>query len=181
MVTINCPVSLTNVKEWTVFKLDDMSGQIKAQILIQNNPTINYAELVLQPHTLDYGLYKCVFKFTLLDVNLTSLVYTYIKVIPSGLVLSSLKLSQPMYGGLIQIKRGQNQLIEFDPLLFTYDLDGLAIISSLQFKYACQLILSNVPQGLPLVPNTNVTLYLNDFKANLSLSQLNSCFNSTGI
>ena len=102
-------------------------------------------------------------------MNLTSFVYTYIKVIPSGLVLSSLKLSQPMYGGLIQIKRGQNQLIEFDPLLFTYDLDGLAIISSLQFKYACQLILSNVPQGLPLVPNTNVTLYLNDFKANLSL------------
>jgi hypothetical protein len=85
-----------------------------------------------------------------------------------------------MYGGTIEITRGQNQTIQFNPYLFTYDIDNEAVITSLTFKYACQLIDANIPKGYPLQPVTNKTIYLDDFKSNLSLSQLNSCFNSTG-
>jgi hypothetical protein len=106
---------------------------------------------------------------------------TYIRIIPSGLVLSTPRLSQPMYGGTIEITRGQNQQIKFNPYLFTYDIDSVAVITSLTFKYSCQLIESNIPQGYPLQPETNKTIYLDEFKSSAQLSKLNTCFNSTGI
>jgi len=176
--TINSSFSLLNQKEWTIFK---MVVQNEQQIFIKNNPTINYADLVLQPKTLSYGVYRIVFTVTMIETYCSGSVFTYIRIIPSGLVLSSLKLSQPMYGGTIEITRGQNQPIQFDPFLFTYDIDGVAVITSLTFKYACQLIESNIPKGYPLQPGTNKTIYLDDFKANPSLSRLNTCFNSTGL
>ena len=155
---------------------------METQLTIKNNPTINYAELVLQPKTLAYGLYKIIYTVTMLtNKNLTCSVYSYIKIIPSGLILSSLKLSQPVYGGTIEIIRGQNQTIQFDPYLFTYDIDGVASIASLIFKYSCQIIQSNLPQGYPQIPGTNQTINLDDFKLNSSLSVLNTCFNSIGI
>ena len=107
--------------------------------------------------------------------------FTYIRIIPSGLVLSSLRLSQPMYGGTIEITRGQNQQIQFNPYLFTYDIDNVAVKTSLKFKYSCQIIDSNIPSDYPLQPGTNQTIHLDEFKSNPSLSQLNTCFNSTGI
>ena len=56
----------------------------------------------------------------------------------------------------------------------------MAIITSLTFKYACQIIDSNVPQGYPQIPGTFDVIYLDDFKINTSLSSLESCFNTTG-
>jgi hypothetical protein len=176
-IYISCSSSLLNHKEWTIFKGIYPNEQ---QIFINNNPTMNYADLVLQPQTLSYGVYKIVFTVKMANINFTDHALTYIQIIPSGLVLSSLKLSQPMYGGTIEITRGQNQQIQFDPYLFTYDIDNVAVITSLEFKYSCQLIASNFHQGYPLQPGTNKTIYLDDFKANPSLSQLNTCFNSTG-
>ena len=179
---INCTVSLENLKEWTIYSVNELTGQIETQMIIQNNPTINYAELVLQPKTLAYGLYKIIYTVTMLtNKNLTCSVYSYIKIIPSGLILSSLKASQPVYGGTIEIIRGQNQTIQFDPFLFTYDIDAVASITSLTFKYSCQIIQSNSPQGYPQIPGTNQTINLDDFKLNSSLSVLNTCFNSIGI
>ena len=182
VTNINCSISLANLKKWTVYKVNELTGKIQKQIFIKNNPTINYADLILQPQTLSYGVYKCVYTVTMAynSPNFTNSVETYIKIIPSGLVLSSLKLSQPIYGGTIQITRGQNQTIQFDPFLFTYDIDNVAVITSLTFKYSCQLIQSNLPQGYPVIPGSNQTIYLNDFKLNASLSQLNACFNSSG-
>jgi hypothetical protein len=171
--TFNGSSSLSNQKEWKVY------GQSEQQIVINNNPTINYADLVLQPQTLPYGLYRFVFTVKMSNTNCTDSTFTYIQIIPSGLVLSTLKLSQPIYGGTIEITRGQNQQIQFDPFLFTYDIDNVAVITSLTFKYSCQLIESNIPQGYPLQPGTNKTIYLDEFKADLSLNVLNYCFNST--
>ena len=108
MINILCP-SLTNLKQWTIYQVNELTGQDDQQILIKNNPTLGYAELVLQPQTLSYGLYKFVFTVTMANSkDVYSSVYTFIKIIPSGLVLSSLELSQPMYGGTIQITRGLN-------------------------------------------------------------------------
>ena len=86
-----------------------------------------------------------------------------------------------MYGGTIEISRGQSQSIAFNPFLFTYDIDGISIITSLTFKYSCQVIDSNVPKGFPRMPITNQIIYLSDFKTNSSLISLMNCFNSTGL
>jgi hypothetical protein len=182
--TINCPASLGNQKEWTIYKVsiyNSSASQFEQQIFMTNNPTLNYADLVLQPQTLSYGLYKIVFTVTMTDTVFSAFAFTYIQIIPSGVVLSTLKLSQPIFGGTIEITRGQNQPIQFDPFLFTYDIDSVVVITSLTFRYSCQLIASNIPQGYPLQPGTNKTIYLDDFKANPSLSPLNTCFNSTGL
>jgi hypothetical protein len=168
---------LIHQKEWTIFRVIDPNEE---QIFLNNNPTINYADLVLQPQTLSYGLYRIVFTVKMIDTNCSSSAFTFIQIIPSGLVLSSLKLSQPMYGGTIEITRGQNQQIQFDPFLFTYDIDNVAVITSLTFKYSCQLIESNIPKGYPLQPETGEIIYLDDFKADQSLSQFNTCFSSPG-
>jgi hypothetical protein len=160
--------------------VDASTGNNINQIFIKNNPSLNYAELVLQPKTLSYGLYRFVFTVSIKNSNNSSQVYTFIQIIPSGLVLSTLKLSQPMYGGSIEITRGQYQAIPFHPFLFTYDIDGLAVISSLTFKYSCQIIDSGFVKGFPLNPITNQTLRLNEIKSNPALFVYEQCFNTTG-
>ena len=176
---MNCLYSLANQKHWTIFQIDELNATILQQITIIDNPTVNYAELVLQPQTLSYGLYKVVYTVTMTNMSFTSSYVTFIQINPSGLVLSSLKSSQPMYGGTIQITREEFQTIQFDPYLFTYDIDNLAVITSLSFKYACQIIQSNIPQGYPKITGTNQTIYLDDLKYNSSLIYFNACFNST--
>ncbi len=166
-------MSLTNEKVWTIY------GQNEEQIVLKNNPTINYAELILQPHTLPYGLYRVVYTLTMIATNFIDSSQTFIQIIPSGLVLSTLKSSQPIYGGTIQVTRGQNQSIPFNPYLFSYDIDNVAVITSLSFKYACQIIDSNIAQGY-LLNGLNQTINLDDFKSNASLSHLNTCFKTTG-
>ena len=135
----------------------------------------NYSsELIIQPYTLEYGLYKFIFSSSLCDLH--SEIETYVKIIPSGLVLSTLDQSDGMYGGLIEISRGMNQEIKFNPFINSYDLDGGVDINLLSFKYACQLIDSNVERGYP---KTNRLLFLDDFKSNASLISLLKCFNSS--
>ena len=178
---MNCLYSLANQKQWTIFQIDKLNATILQQITIINNPTVNYAELVLQPQTLSYGLYKVVYTVTMTNMSFTSSYVTFIQINPSGLVLSSLKSSQPMYGGTIQITRGLNQPIQFDPYLFTYDIDNLAVISSLSFKYACQIVQNYIPQGYPEIPGLNQAIFLDDLKDNSALIHFNTCFNSTSI
>jgi hypothetical protein len=176
---IQCSISYQ--RHWTIYSVDASTGNNINQIIIKNNPTLNYAELVLQPQSLSYGLYRFVFTVSIKNLKNSSQVDTFIQIIPSGLVLSSLKLSQPMYGGTIEITRGQYQAIPFHPFLFTYDIDGVALITSLSFKYSCQMIDSGVEKGFPLHPNTNQTLYLDEINSNPALIAYEQCFNSTGL
>jgi hypothetical protein len=124
--------------------VNNMTGLDDKQIYLNTNPTLTYAELVLQPQTLSYGLYRIVFTATQLLSNstekLSNSIHTFIEIIPSGLVISSLKLSKPMYGGTIEITRGSSQSIQFNPYLFTYDIDGVAVITSFKFEYSCQIV-----------------------------------------
>ena len=181
ITTINCNTSLSNQKKWLIYKVDEITGQDLEQITqsFKNNPTIDYAEFVIQPQTLTYGLYRFVFTSSMNDMA-SSQIDTFVKIIPSGLVLSTLSLSQPMYGGKIEITRGWNQTIKFNPFLNTYDIDSVAVITSLSFKYSCQIIDSNVEQGYPQMPVTNKTIYLNEFKSNQNLISFLKCFKSLG-
>jgi hypothetical protein len=154
---VNCANSLANLKEWSIFVVNNMTGKDETQIYLKTNPTLAYAELVLQPQTLSYGLYRIVFTATQI---LSNSIDTFIEIIPSGLVISSLRLSKPMYGGTIEITRGSNQSIQFNPYLFTYDIDGVAVITGLKFEYSCQIVNQAI----------NVTAKVNT---------LDTCFNGT--
>jgi hypothetical protein len=182
-MTINCNATLSNVKQWAIFQVNTQTGLDQVQIQLNTNPTINYAELVIQPQTLLVGLYRFVFTFSLtLSTPVSSQIDTYIKIVQSGLVISALSLSQPMFGGSIEITRGSNQTIQFNPFTNSYDIDKKAVITSLKFRYSCQIIDSGVPRGYPQVNDaTNQTIFLDDFKANASLIKWLECFNTTGI
>ena len=153
-------------KKWTIFKVNDLSGVEQKSITLRNNPTFDYAELVIQPKTLlAYGLYK--FVYSLSVANKTSNAYTYVKIVPSGLVLSSLKLSKGMYGGIIEISRGWNQTIPFNPFLNTFDIDAECVITTLTFKYTCRTI-----ESFNQYYSTNT--HLDEFKPN-------PCFNKSSM
>ena len=145
--------------------VNNMTGIDETQIYLKTNPTMAYAELVLQPQTLSYGLYRIVFTATQIFDNstekLSNSIDTFIEIIPSGLVISSLRLSKPMYGGTIEITRGSSQSIQFDPYLFTYDIDGVAVITNLKFEYSCQIV------------------YQGTINATVRSNTLDTCFNET--
>ena len=182
---ISCGSILTNQKKWLIYAINEQTGLEMNKIELFKNPTINYAQLVIQPQTLNYGLYKFVYavtmSYTLNTTVFSSQVSTYVKIEPSGLVISSLSLRQGIYGGTIEISRGQQQPIPFNPYLNSYDIDSIVVITTLKFKYSCQLIDSNVESGFPQLPGTNATIFLSDMKTNASLQLYDKCFNSTGV
>jgi len=183
---LNCATVLSNKKEWLIYEVNQQTGIDTNQIQMTNNPTINYAQVVIQPQTLVYGLYHFIYTVTMIlnsDSNSTSFsgqVSTYVQIEPSGIILSSLSLSQGIFGGTIEISRGQQQPITFNPYLNSYDLDSILTITTLNFKYSCQIIDSNVPKGYPQLPGTNISIFLVEMKLNNSLQFYDDCFNSTG-
>jgi hypothetical protein len=179
-VIINCNITLSHLKKWVIYKVNEKTGQISKKIKY-THPSISSSELIVNSKSLPYGLYR--FDFTVKKDCLYSEIDTYVKIVPSGLMISSLSQMTGMYGELIQITRGEYQEIKFNPFLHTYDLDNLAVITSLTFKYACQLIDANIEQGYPkLVTQSNELIYLDDFKFNASIDQsILQCFNSTGV
>ena len=182
IATINCNSSLNNQKQWYIYSVDPSTGLDIQQITLSSNPTINYAELVLQPKTFVAGLYRFVFTLTMVNpdgTTLSSQVDTFVNIIPSGLVLSTLSLSQPMYGGSIEISRGQAQSIPLNPFLFSYDIDEIAVITALIFKYKCEIIDSNIESGYPVLPGTNQSIYLSDIIQNSNLAPYDKCFTNT--
>ena len=146
-VSLRCNLSLANAKLWRIYKMNATTGQIEQQMSLKDNPTENYAELVLQPKTLEYGVYKVVFEVTMSSTRsmmFTDRIDTHVKIVPSGLVISSLRSSLASGGGTLEITRGSNQAIEFNPFLNSYDLDGQGTVFDLKFKYYCQVIENGV-------------------------------------
>ena len=129
ITSISCNSVLSNEKKWLIYEINEQTGLDINKIELINNPTINYAELVIQPKTLSYGLYRFVYTVTM-TLNANSSVFSSqvsVKIEPSGLILSTLSLSQGLYGGTIEISRGQQQPITFNPYLNSYDIDSLLI------------------------------------------------------
>ena len=186
ITTLSCNAILSNQKIWFIYEVNPQTGLDLNKIQLPNNPTINYAQLVIQPQTFGYGLYRFEFtvKMTFSSITNSSIDYssqisTYVQIDPSGIVISSLSLSQGIYGGTIEISRGQQQSIAFNPYLNSYDIDSILVITTLNFKYSCQIIDSYVPSGYPQLPGTNTLIYLDDMKLNSTLQMYDICFNST--
>ena len=64
-----CNVSAQNKKEWIVYKIDESTGMAQYSVSLPNNPTTEYAELVVQPNSLSYGLYMFRFRVSMLNAN----------------------------------------------------------------------------------------------------------------
>jgi len=175
-VIVNCNITLSITKKWLIYHVNEFTGQYTTRF-IYKDPSIYTSVIVVQPNTLPYGLYR--FVFTATKDCLYSEIDTFVRIQPSGLMLSTLSQMTGMYGQLIGITRGTSQIIKFNPFLHTLDLDNLAVITSLTFKYACQVIDSNIEQGYPTLSNQIINL--DDFVLNPSLNQsFLKCFNSTG-
>lgn len=59
---LNCSSSLGNQKQWILSKVNPQDGSDLFKISLASNPTATYAQLVIQPFTLAYGLYKVVYQ-----------------------------------------------------------------------------------------------------------------------
>lgn len=56
--TLSCNIQLNNSKSWTLYNVNESTGVLMNQISLSNNPSSYMAELVIQPNTLAYGLYR---------------------------------------------------------------------------------------------------------------------------
>ena len=172
-VSLVCDVSLTNTKAWTIFSINPLDGTQLESISLENNPTLSYAELVIQPNTLAYGLYRLNFKITLQGI-FSSDINHYIKIIPTGLTI------MPLFGGAVEINIGSSQQLELNPVSYSIDNDGLLSFNQLQFKFYCQIQDNGVQMGY-LTKSLNKKIDLMELKTDLNLNNSNTtCFNDSG-
>lgn len=112
---------------------------------------------------------------------------SYFRVDPSGLIILS------MYGsssGTYEMAIGTNQQLTLDPVKYSYDIDSLAIISSLQFKFYCKVFDKGVEYNYPQIYYQEyLDLYTlaNNYSSNPNIPQFfnannsHSCFGSKGL
>lgn len=187
ITVLNCSSGLSNTKQWFVYTIDRATGNQIGQISLTANPTSAYAELVIDPNTLSYNLYRAVYRVSMTFNSIyTNEVETFFEVAPAGLVISTLYGAPG--GGTFETSRGIGQSIQLDPVTYSSDIDGVAKISSLKFSFFCQVIDNNVQAGYPqLFYNQNLDLLTmkNNFSSNPAIQQLMlstttpSCFSST--
>lgn len=193
VANFNCNDTLSNTKQWFIYQIDPQTGSVRQQVYLFNNPTVNYAELVVEPNSLPIGLYKVVYNVKIeLSVKIawrstignifTSELDTYVQIVRSGIVVSS--LPNTIGGGTVSITRGTKQSIVFNPALYSYDLDNLIAMSSLKFNFYCQVIDDGIENEYPMLfENVKADLYSLKFDPLLNLIPMSSnktCFESNG-
>ena len=145
---LRCNLTLSNEKKWQLFLVNEVNGRHISQIDLSNNPTVKNSEIVIRPNTLRYGLYKFVFVVRMVGSNLLgrrfeSSIDTYLRVVPTGIVVWGLK------GGAAERRLGMNQQLKFSPVEFSFDQDALVSISSLKFKFYCTVVDSGIARPYP--------------------------------
>ena len=153
---------------WRIFNLNTSK-----EISLTANPTAKSFELVLSEKFLTIGIFKIVFEFNASfsnpSENRSSINETYVEVVPSGIVVSSRENS------IDKIVIGKNQALSLEPVKYSYDLDSMISMSSLEFKFYCKLVDRNL--GFVNYLNNPGVIDLRLAKSLNSLS-LDSCFMS---
>ena len=100
---------------------------------------------------------------------------SFLEIIPSGVTVFGLE------NGNTQAYVGKNQSFVLNPPLYSFDLDFIASMSSLTFKFYCYITPtgSQTDQTFLSQVLANQVDDLSKIKANL-ISPVNFCFNSTG-
>ena len=174
-LTLNCGSSLINFKKWTIFQVDPMTGNLRNQIQIMNNPTMEYSELVIQPGVLNYGLYQFAYTVTMENSIFSSQVAHYIQIVPSGIVVFSMK------SGIAEITRGISQFIILNPLKYSFDVDKIITPDKLTFQFYCQSVDNGIPRGYPMASFTDkidLMSFQNNTFPNYKMSNNKTCFDN---
>lgn len=61
-VEFNCSVGLVNQKQWFLSRVSAENGATISKVNLNANPTTTYSQLVFQPYSLSYGLYRVVYQ-----------------------------------------------------------------------------------------------------------------------
>lgn len=184
-----CPYSYTISYMWTVYQLKtsstvstntlDTSGlAVRSRInlpgrtvdpytqLNLTNPTMTTLAFTLPGNLLDYGNYRIGFSVSIyvesLNQYFTANDWTYLQIIPSGIIVSVLPNS------VSQITIGSVQSLTLDPVLYSSDRDGIVSMSSLSFKFYCR----------PVSDGVNYLLTGSGYQ-DLTTGSANDCFDSS--
>jgi hypothetical protein len=178
--TLDCAVSLSNIKKWSIYQVDSKTGFNIRQIFQTENPSVYKSELVIQPNTLSYGLFKFVFSVKMLHStidlsNFKSEIETFVQIVSSGIVVSVFS------GGANKIQIGINQSLALDPVKNSYDMDSLIQMNSLSFRYYCKVLNNQVSKDYPM-RNMNEKLDLLTIQnGEYNVSSDLTCYNNKGI
>jgi hypothetical protein len=171
---INPTNSLSNQKYWRVYQVSRSTGSIMTEIAIDStNPTQYNSELVMQPNTLNYALYKIVYHVEIDKTLKTS--FTYIDVLPTG-------ISIYVYPNRIErVEIGNQQSIQLDPITYSIDIDKLVVFSNLVFKFYCK---PEDPGSITDFPKANgnyidLLAFRQDSNLARTMNHNYSCFDNT--
>ena len=112
---------------------------------------------------------------------------SFIQIDPSGLIILSLYGST---SGTYEMAIGTNQAVSLDPVRFSYDVDSLAVISSLKFKFYCKVIDNGVEYEYPQIyyhDYLDLFTLANNYSTNANILQFfnsnnsHTCFDSPGL
>jgi hypothetical protein len=156
---------------WKVNKID-LNSNTKSAIDLTSNPTSKSGELVFEENALEYGLYQIIFGvsvfFNTNDI-VSSSMDTYVDIVPTGFVVNAFSDQTTL------IEVGRSQEIDFQPGMYSYDLDGMVEPNVMEYKYFCRVVENGVESN-------NFTTDLMTFKMDSSLIMNNStdCLDSPG-
>ena len=173
----SCCKVLYNFKTWLVFNADPLTGKLLDQVNLSNNPTLNFSQIVIQPYTLNYGLYSFVYQVVMTGCPelFINQIQSFVQIVPSGFVVFTFP------NGISEITRGLNQKINLNPVQYSYDIDHSIQANSLGFKFYCQIIDQGVQKGFPMFTSTKM-IDLMLFKKNSTFAALmnnaTTCFDN---
>lgn len=134
-----CLNSSSDLKIWKLYQIDSNGTILKTFGLENITNTWNKSDLVIQPNTLDYGLYKFIFEVTQYDnitakIGNSSQIETYIKIVQTDLGIFGLP------GGMSQVSIGSAQSIHLNPANYSLDYDFNSNLNKLKFNFSCRAI-----------------------------------------
>ena len=168
-----CNLTYIQIIKWSATRLDTTSTSID----LSSNPTFNMSGLLIRANTLTYGLYE--FKFTVnLTITtsgqlLTNSLSTYIKVIPTGIAVFGLK------NGVTGMLYGSLQSFSLDPASYSLDLYNFTSPYSLQFRFYCYTINTNMVNSSQV--SNPIDLYTYKNNSGLTIYANQTCFSSTSL
>ncbi len=172
------PFGFTLSNYWKLETIHNQNGSIINNTDINSNPTVNTSKLTLLSNFLEYGAYKLTYVANITTVYNDVLVKetsTFFSIMPTGINVFVFENSQT------NVTIGQVQPLVLDPVTFSYDLDSLADVGSLEFKFYCMVVNSTLVNINFLTNGSYRNLTdLKTAKVNNMLTN-QSCFNSTGI
>lgn len=131
---IYCTTTLDNIKKWTVYNIDENTGEDLQEIDVSSLPSHSTAELALPPLFLDYGSYRLNYRLEMISTgfvkneNFTATVDHYVRIIKSDLI------AVVYSGGVSKIQRGYAKMITIEPELYSFDPDVSAGLPQVCFS-----------------------------------------------